>query len=467
MKVLLSRWQFGVTITYHFLFVPLTIGLALLVAVMQVLAYRKRDPVWERLTWYFGMLFLINFAVGVVTGIVQEFQFGMNWSNYSVFVGNIFGAPLAMEGLLAFFAESTFIGVWLFGRQLLPPLVRALSICVVSVATTVSAFFILTANAWMQHPVGYRIVGNKAELTNFWALLGNSTLWAEWTHTVLAAFVTGAMFVLGVSAWRLLRGDHVAAFTRTAKLGASVALAGVVATMVAGDWQARLMDDQQPMKMAAAEAVYRTQYGASFSLLTVGNLSGQPVFQIRIPHLLSLIATLSWNGKVVGIAQAQQDEVLKHGPGSYVPVLWVTYWSFRLMVGLGFLILIMSAWALWRARRGGKPFELGRWTLWVLVACIAAPFAANTFGWLFTEMGRQPWIVYGLMKTGLAGSPSVSTTDVAVTLGGFVFLYTALGVTDVILMYIVARRGLGPDEPDQGDQQPSPGGQPEASELVY
>jgi len=467
MKVMLSRWQFGVTITYHFLFVPLTIGLALLVAVMQVLAYRKRDPVWERLTEYFGALFLINFAVGVVTGIVQEFQFGMNWSNYSVFVGNIFGAPLAMEGLLAFFAESTFIGIWLFGRNRLPPLARTLSICVVSVATIVSAFFILTANAWMQHPVGYRIVGNKAELTDFWAVLRNSTLWAEFSHTVLAAFVTGAMFVLGVSAWRLLRGDNPDAFRRSAKLSSIVALVCVVLVMVTGDLQARLMDDQQPMKMAAAEAVYKTQAGASFSLLTIGNLSGQPVFQIRIPHLLSLIATTSWNGKVTGVAQAQHAEALKYGPGSYVPVLWVTYWSFRLMVGFGFVILIASAWALWRTRRGGKPFEFGRWTLWVLVACIATPFAANTFGWLFTEMGRQPWIVYGLMKTGLAGSPSVSVTDVAVTLGGFVFVYTALGVTDVILMYIVARRGLGPDDPDHGDQQRRPGGQPEASELVY
>src|SRR6201986_700325 len=247
MKALLSRWQFGLTITYHFLFVPLTIGLALLVAVMQVLAYVKKDESWERLSRFFGVLFLINFAMGVVTGIVQEFQFGMNWSNYSVFVGNIFGAPLAMEGLLAFFAESTFISIWLFGRHRLPPLARTLSICVVSVATIVSAFFILTANAWMQHPVGYRIVGNKAELTDFCALLGNSTLWAEWTHTVLAAFVTGAMFVLGVSAWQLLRGDHVAAFTRTAKLSAGLALLSVVATMVTGDWQARLMDDQQPM----------------------------------------------------------------------------------------------------------------------------------------------------------------------------------------------------------------------------
>ena len=354
MKVLLSRWQFGVTITYHFLFVPLTIGLALLVAVMQVLAYTRKEEAWERLSRFFGTLFLINFAMGVVTGIVQEFQFGMNWSNYSVFVGNIFGAPLAMEGLLAFFLESTFIGLWLFGRNRLPPLVHTISICVVSLGTVVSAFFILAANAWMQHPVGYRIIGNKAELTDFWAVLRNSTLWAEFSHTVLAAFVTGAMFVLGVSGWQLLRGGNAAAFTRSAKLAAGVALACTVLVMVTGDIQARLMDTQQPMKMAAAEAVYRTQKGASFSLLTIGNLSGQPIFQIRIPHLLSLIATLSWNGRVDGVTQVQQAEAARYGPGSYVPVLWVTYWSFRLMVGLGFVMLIVSAWALWRSRRGAN-----------------------------------------------------------------------------------------------------------------
>ena len=352
MKVLLDRWQFGVTITYHFLFVPLTIGLAFLVAIMQVLAYWRRDEVWERLTRFFGTLFLINFAMGVVTGIVQEFQFGMNWSNYSVFVGNIFGAPLAMEGLLAFFAESTFIALWMFGRDRLPPLAHTLSICVVSLGTIVSAFFILTANAWMQHPVGYRIVGGKAELTDFWAVLRNDTLWVEFSHTVLAAFVTGAMVVLGVSAWQLLRGRHVTAFTRSARLAAGVALVCTVLVMMTGDLQARLMDTQQPMKMAAAEAVYRTQAGASFSLLTIGNLSGQPVFQIRIPHLLSLIATLSWNGTVDGITQVQNAEAARYGPGGYVPVLWVTYWSFRLMVGFGFLMLAASAWALWRSRRG-------------------------------------------------------------------------------------------------------------------
>jgi cytochrome bd ubiquinol oxidase subunit I len=466
MSTLLSRWQFGVTITYHFLFVPLTIGLALLVAVMQVLAYRRRDEVWERLTRFFGTLFLINFAMGIVTGIVQEFQFGMNWSNYSVFVGNIFGAPLAMEGLLAFFLESTFTGLWLFGRGRLPPLLHTLSICVVSFGTVVSAFFILTANAWMQHPVGYRVVGHKALLTNFWAVLRNSTLWAEFTHTVLAAFVTGAMFVLGVSAWQLLRGRHPEAFGRSARLAAWVALAGVFLTIVTGDIQARLMDTQQPMKMAAAEAVYRTQHGASFSLLTIGNLSGQPVFQIRVPHLLSLIATLSWNGKVTGVSGAQHAEAARYGPGSYVPVLWVTYWSFRLMVGLGLLMLVVTAWALWRARRrragtGG----LDRWTLRVLVACIAAPFLANTFGWLFTEMGRQPWMVYGLLKTARGNSPIVSVTDVALSLGGFTLLYTVLGVTDVVLMGRTARAGL--DAGGAGGQGVPGGDQPTTEELIY
>ena len=400
------------------------------------------------------------------SGIVQEFQFGMNWSNYSVFVGNIFGAPLAMEGLLAFFVESTFIGLWIFGRNRLPPLIHTLSICIVCLGSIVSAFFILTANAWMQHPVGYHIVGHgagrKAELTNFWAVLRNSTLWAEFSHTVLAAFVTGAMLVLGVSGWQLLRRNtNVAAFTRSARLSAAVALVCVVLVIVTGDIQARLMDTQQPMKMAAAEAVYQTRSGASFSLITIGNLSGQPIFQIRIPHLLSLIATLSWNGRVTGVIGAQHAEAVKYGPGSYVPVLWVTYWGFRIMVGLGFLILFASAWALWRSRRGAtRPFELGRWTLWVLVGCVAAPFLANTAGWIFTEMGRQPWIVYGLMKTGLAASPSVSTGYVIGTLAGFTLLYTVLGVIDLGLMARYARQDLGGGEPE-------PAGREREDVLIY
>jgi len=517
MPVLISRWQFAVTILFHFLFVPLTIGLALLVAIMQTLAYRHHDGEWDRLARFFGELFLINFALGVVTGIVQEFQFGMNWSNYSVFVGNIFGAPLAIEGLLAFFMESTFIGLWIFGRNRLSARLHLASIWLVSLGTILSALFILAANAWMQHPVGYRIVGHKALLTNFWALFENTTLWAEFSHTLLAAIITGAMFVLGVAAWHLLRlgrgagaggpgqgapavvpaagatigspaassdttsallaaasssdpsagdlltgdasdhgrgapgraldesapGDPARPYRRVARLAAAIALVATVLVITTGDIQARLMDVQQPMKMAAAEALYHTQSGASFSLLTIGNLSGQPIFQIRVPHLLSLIADLSYNGKVAGIDNVQRAEAAKYGPGSYVPIIWVTYWSFRLMVGLGGLLLVASAWALWLSRRRARyRLEQSRWTLWALVACIAAPFLANSFGWIFTEMGRQPWIVYGLMKTSAAVSPNLTTAAAALSLGGFTIVYSILGAIDASLMLRAARRGI-------------------------
>jgi cytochrome d ubiquinol oxidase subunit I len=460
MTVLLDRWQFGVTIVYHFLFVPLTIGLALLVAWMQTLAYRRQDAGWDRLSRFFGRLFLINFALGVVTGIVQEFQFGMNWSDYSIFVGNIFGAPLAMEGLLAFFMESTFLGLWVFGRDRLPKRVHLACIWLVALGSTVSALFILAANAWMQHPVGYTIVDHKALLTDIWAVFANSTLWEEFAHTVLAAFVTAAMVVLGISAWQLLQRRDVAAFARAAKLSAAFAAVCLVATITTGDLQARLMDEQQPMKMAAAEALYNTQEGASFSLLTIGNLSGQPIFQIRVPHLLSLIADLSYDGKVEGINQVQRAEARKYGPGSYVPVIWVTYWTFRIMVGLGFLMLMVAAWAWWLSRRRSRwRLADSRWTLWLLVACVVAPFAANTCGWLFTEMGRQPWLVYGLMKTSQGISPTVGAGSVIATLAGFTVLYTALGAVDVVLMSRAARAPLDP---------PAAGGDGEgAAGLVY
>jgi len=467
---LLDRWQFGVTIVYHFLFVPLTIGLGLLVAWMQTLAYRRHDADWDRLSRFFGKLFLINFAMGVVTGIVQEFQFGMNWSNYSIFVGNIFGAPLAMEGLLAFFLESTFLGLWIFGRGRLSKGVHLACIWMVAFGSTISAFFILAANAWMQHPVGYKIVDHKALLTNIWALFDNSTLWEEFAHTVLAAFVTGAMVVAGVSAWQMLKRRDVKVFALSAKLATGFAAVCLVATITTGDLQARLMDEQQPMKMAAAEALYNTQAGASFSLLTIGNLSGQPIFQIRVPHLLSLIADMSYNGKVSGINQIQKAEAKKYGPGSYVPVIWVTYWTFRLMVGLGFLMLAVAAWAWWLSRRRSRwRIADSRFTLWVLVASIAAPFAANTCGWLFTEMGRQPWIVYGLMKTSQGISPTVGAGSVIATLAVFVVLYSVLGVIDVVLMSRAARASLPPGDADSDGQAPISGdaGTDTAASLVY
>ncbi|MDA8340971.1 MAG: cytochrome ubiquinol oxidase subunit I [Actinomycetota bacterium] len=454
MITMLDRWQFAVTTVYHFLFVPVSIGLALLVAVMQTLAYRRKDEEWDALARFFGKLFVINFALGIATGIVQEFQFGMNWSNYSVFVGNIFGAPLAIEGLLAFFMESTFLGLWLFGRGRLSARLHLATIWLVSIGTILSALFILAANAWMQHPVGYKVVGNRAELTDFWALLANSTLWAEFSHTFLAAITTGGMVVLGVSAWKLLRRHETAAFARAARLAAAVSLVAVIGVMVTGDLQARLMDEQQPMKMAAAEALYDTQSGASFSILTVGNLSGNPIFQVRVPHLLSLIADMSWNGSVSGIHQIQAHEAATYGPASYVPVIWLSYWSFRLMIGFGVVILAVAIWALVLARR--KRLDRSRWFLWASLLAIGAPFLANTFGWIFTEAGRQPWVVNGLMRTDQAISPTVGAGSVALTLAGFTVLYTVLGVIEVMLMSRYARHPLHEDEADSSGSASTP-----------
>lgn len=456
MSLLLARWQFAIVTVFHFFFVPVTIGLGFLVAVMQTLAYRRRDAGWERLTRFFGRLFLINLAVGVVTGIVLEFEFGLNWSAYSIFVGNIFGAPLAMEALVAFFLESTFVGLWVFGRDRLSPRLHLATIWATSIGTLLSALFILAANAWMQHPVGYRVEHGQAVLTDFWAVLGNSTLWWSFAHTILAALATGGALMLGICVWRAHRDrrreEDRALFVRAARGAAAFTLGAVVLTALAGDAQARLMDSQQPMKMAAAEALYHTSRGASFSLLTIGNLQGNPVLQIRVPHLLSLIAQLDWNGTVQGIDNVAAAEAARYGhtggtgagPPSYVPVIWLTYWSFRLMVGAGVLMILLSALALVMLRR--RKLLERRWFRVLALAGIALPLVANATGWVFTEAGRQPWIVYGLLSTA-RGLSAVPTADVAATTAVFVLVYGVLGAVDVVLMVRAARRPLGEPEP--------------------
>jgi cytochrome bd ubiquinol oxidase subunit I len=447
--LLLARWQFATVTIFHFFFVPVTIGLGFLVALMQTFAYRRKNPEWDRLSRFFGRLFLINLAVGVVTGIVLEFQFGMNWAAYSIFVGNIFGAPLAIEGLLAFFMESTFVGLWIFGRGRLSPRLHLATIWMVSLGTVLSAFFILAANAWMQHPVGYKVVDGQAVLTDIWAVLGNSTLWESFAHTVLGAFATGGMLVLGIGLWRAHRegslGSHRGAFLRAARFAAAFTLGVVLLTSISGDAQARLMESQQPMKMASAEAIYQTRDGAPFSLLTIGNLGDKPVLQIRVPHLLSLIADLSWNGQVSGINQVQAAEAAKYGAGSYVPVIWLTYWSFRVMIGAGIAMILLALWAIapGSRRRLGASRWLRRAALWGM----ALPFIANSAGWIFTEVGRQPWIVYGLMTTA-KGVSTLTAADVGGTLGGFVALYTILGVIDAVLMVRAAHDSL--DDSEEG-----------------
>ena len=439
----LARWQFAIVTVFHFFFVPMTIGLGFLVAVMQTLGLVRGDETWDRLSRFFGRIFLISLAVGVVTGIVLEFQFGLNWSAYSVFVGNIFGAPLAIEGLLAFFLESTFIGLWVFGRGRLSPRLHLASIWMVSIGTILSAFFILAANAWMQHPVGYQVEDGQAVLTDFGAVLGNSTLWASFVHTVMAALATGGALMLGISIWRAhrARGDRTEreVFRRGTTFAAALVLVTVILAAVTGDLQARLMDVQQPMKMAAAEALYNTQNGASFSLLTIGNLSGQPIFQIRVPHLLSLIADLSWNGQVLGMNQVQAAEAARYGAGNYTPVIWLTYWTFRAMVGAGILMILVSAWGLWLSFR--KRLVESRWFRRAALAGIGLPILANASGLIFTEAGRQPWIVYGLMQT-MKGVSTVSAADVALTTAAFVAVYSILAVLAVILVLRAARHPL-------------------------
>jgi cytochrome bd ubiquinol oxidase subunit I len=444
----LSRLQFAVTISFHFLFVPLSIGLAFLVAVMQTAWYRTRNDTYLRMTRFWGKLFLINFALGVVTGIVQEFQFGMNWSSYSRFVGDIFGAPLAFEGLLAFFLESTFLGLWIFGWERLSKRVHLFSIWMVAFGTSVSALFILAANSWMQHPVGYEVnaATGRAELHDFFALLTNPTFLAQYPHVVLAALATAGMFVIGVGAYHVLRQRDTDLFLRSTSIALVVVLVASVGVAFSGHWQAQQMTRYEPMKMASAEALWDTEHGPGFSLFAVGDVeNGRNHVNIQLPHMLSVLATNRWNGTVDGINDLQARYRREYGPGSYVPVVGVMYWSFRLMVGAGLLMILFAGLGVVAMRR--RRLERARWFHRAAPWAIALPVAANLLGWTFAEMGRQPWVVYGLLKTDAAGSPSVSAAFVLVTLIGFTLIYSVLAVVDVVLLARFGKAGPEAVEP--------------------
>jgi cytochrome d ubiquinol oxidase subunit I len=460
----LARTQFGVTTLFHFIFVPMSIGLAAFVALCQTLHYRSGREVYRRMTRFWGRFMLISMAIGVVTGLVQEFQFGMNWSEYSKYVGDIFGAPLAMEGLIAFFLESTFLGLWIFGWGRLSPKLHLLCAWCVAGGAIVSAYFILVANSWMQHPVGYAVnhVTHRAELTNVFSLLFNSTVLLAFPHTILAALTTGGMVVIGICGFLLLRGRANDVVSRSLRLALPLTLVALLATMAFGDGQARLLEKQQPMKMAAAEALYNTTNGASFSVFATGSLTRHPNHlskDIRIPHLLSLITDLSWNGKVEGINQINAAEQKKYGPGDYVPYIGVTYWSFRLMIGAGLLMLLLTAVGLALMRRGR--LERKRWFQRAAIVGMLLPILGNWMGWIFTEVGRQPWVVFGLLKTANARSPNVSSADIVITLTGYIVLYGVLIGVGGWLMLREARRGPEPDPGDGEPPAPTPAGRPD------
>jgi cytochrome d ubiquinol oxidase subunit I len=454
----LARWQFAITTIYHFFFVPVSIGMATFVACCQTAHWRTGRLVYDRMARFWGKLFLIVFALGVVTGIVQEFQFGMNWSSYSRYVGDIFGAPLAMEGLLAFFIESTFLGLWIFGRDRMSPRLHLACIWMVAFGTLVSAYFILAANSWMQHPVGYEIdaATGKAQLTSIWAVLTNSTALLAFPHTILAAWATAGMVIVGVSAWHLRRrAPDVAVFRPSLKAALLVVLGATIATSVTGHFQAELLMEQQPMKMAAAEALFETQDHAPLSLFATADLTPNPErtnVDVQVGGLLSLLSTGSTGGTVRGINDLNREYRARYGPGEYAPVVAITYWSFRAMIGAGTLLIILSALALWRTR-GGR-LLLRRRLLWLCVPAVALPFIANSAGWIFTEMGRQPWIVQGLLKTSDAVSPTVNSTSVWLSMLGFTALYGVLAVIGLRLFGRTVRKGPDPDlEGDAGGSE--------------
>ncbi len=458
----LARWQFGITTVYHFLFVPLTIGLSLLTAVMQTVWVRTNDNRWFKLTKFFGKLFLINFAMGVVTGIVQEFQFGMNWSDYSRFVGDIFGAPLAIEGLLAFFLESTFLGLWIFGWDRLPKRIHLACIWLAAIGTVLSAYFILVANSWMQWPVGFTIdqATGKAHLTDFGAVLTNKVAVITFFHTIAASIFTGAALLLAVALWHVIRkgADHgdTPAFRSASKLGAWVVIGSLASLFITGDIQGKIMTDTQPMKMAAAEALYETSQPAPFSILTIGSLDGKhEVWSLDLPRLLSFLATDSFNGKVQGINNLQADYAARFGPGDYAPYIPITYWGFRLMIGFGILAGLVALWALWALRGGRTPSS--KWLSRSAIVLPLLPLLANSFGWIFTEMGRQPWVVFTAMRTADGVSPRVSIGEVVTSLTVFTALYGALAVVEVALLLKYAKAGLrdvAPVSGPPGEDQP-------------
>ena len=411
MTVDLARWQFAITTVYHFLFVPLTIGLSFLVAGMQTAWVRTSDDRYLRMTQFWGKLFLINFAIGVVTGIVQEFQFGMNWSDYSRFVGDIFGAPLAVEGLLAFFLESTFLGLWIFGWDRLSKRVHLACIWLAAIGTMLSAYFILAANSWMQHPVGSVVndAAGRAELTDFGAVLTNSTAVGAFAHTITACFVTAGVFVLSISAWHLARGSHTEVFRPSIRIALVTVLIGSLGVVVSGDLQARLMTSPAADEDGGRRGAVR--HRRTRVVLAVHDRLPRRVtggMDVRVPRVLSFMATGSLDGTVEGIDDLQATSEQRYGPGDYRPNIPATYWTFRLMIGFGMLAGLLSVIGLWLTRRRATRV-LPRWYLRAAVAALFLPFAANSVGWIFTEMGRQPWLVFGMLRTVDGVSPAVGT----------------------------------------------------------
>jgi cytochrome d ubiquinol oxidase subunit I len=490
----IARWQFGITTVYHFLMVPLTIGLGVLVAVMHTMWVRTDKPEWLRMTRFWGRIYLINFVLGVATGLVQEFQFGLAWSEYSRFVGDVFGSLLAMEALLAFFLESTFLGLWIFGWGRIPKKLHLAALWAAVIGSAVSAYFIIAANSWMQHPVGVVMHGDKPRLVSIWAVLTNNTALAAFSHALVAALTVAGALLVGIGLWQLRRRRMAgmspedvdqAVWHRSVRLGGWVSLAAFLAVALTGDAQGKLMYEQQPLKMSSAEALCETEAPASFSLFAFGKLGSNEcddVHSITVPYLLSFLAHNDFSSEVPGVNELQArysqvygatypDDPATYGdlagqPVDYTPVLAVTYWGFRLMVGMGLVSAGVGAYALWATRRRRVPTS--RIAVYGSLLAVGAPFLGNAAGWVFTEMGRQPFVVVPnpdvpvpdqiWFFTAQAVSPGVTAGEVLASLIGLGLLYGVLAVIELGLITSVVRRGV-----TTGDGAPTPGSTPEGS----
>ncbi|HLR59220.1 MAG TPA: cytochrome ubiquinol oxidase subunit I [Pseudogracilibacillus sp.] len=462
--LVIARLQFASTTIFHYFFVPVSIGLALIIAIMQTIYYFKGEEVYKRMAKFWGVLFLINFAVGVVTGILQEFQFGMNWSTYSRFVGDVFGPSLAIEALAAFFLESTFLGIWVFGWDRLSKRVHLLSIWLVSFGTILSAFWILSANSFMQNPVGFEQVDGRAQMTSMSEILLNPHLWSQFPHVFLTAIATGSFLVAGISAYKMIKKENLDMFVRSFKISISLGAVVVFLTLFTGHLQAQYIVKAQPMKLAAAEAQWDTSADpAPFTLVAkIDSDKKENTLSLDLPYMLSFFAYDEFSGSLEGLNQLQEKYEKEYGPGNYIPPVKTLFWSFRAMVGSGSVMILLGLYGIYNLRK--DKILQKTWYLKAMVAAIVLPFIANSTGWIMTEMGRQPFVVFGIMKTEDAVSPSVSAGEMLFSLIAFNLMYATLGALSIYLFVRYIKKTdfdeITPldDSKDPFDQQETKGG---------
>lgn len=448
--VSLARFQFAMTTIFHFFFVPFSIGTVFVVAIMETMYVIKKEEIYKKMAKFWGNIFLLSFAVGVVTGLIQEFQFGMNWSDYSRFVGDIFGAPLAIEALLAFFMESTFLGLWMFTWNKVKPRLHLVFIWLVALGSVLSAFWILVANSFMQHPSGYIIRNGRAEMVDFAQLIKNPQVWYEFSHVLTAAILMGGILIAGMSAFCLLKKKTLSDFSqevykKSMRVGLWVALFGAIGVLGAGDAQMGALVEDQPMKFAATEGLYEdSDDPAAWTVVAwMNEAKKERVFGIHVPYMLSILSYHSLHGGVQGMNSLNEELVTEHGADNYYPPVNAMFWSFRIMAGFGFLMLFVAAIGLFLTRKKKPSLYEKKWMLWVIALMTFVPFITNTCGWLVTELGRYPWTVYGLFKIKDSVSPNVTVTSLLVSNIVYFVLFFGLAV---IMVYLVVRvLAKGPD----------------------